>query len=362
MRTELFIRRDGGNRELPLRKAAVKRLLPALALAWASPLSAQILSPAPEVSAQVAQEDRYPAAQVVFPNDVEGIPGLVYHQPPGHRALTLDLYLPAETVEPPAEGFPLVVYIHGGAWMGGDTRHGGAFADFPGVLASLAARGYVVASIEYRLSGEALFPAEIQDVKAAIRWLRSKAAAYGIDPARAVAWGVSAGGHLAALAAVSCNAKALEPVRAAEASDCVQAGISWYGVFDFSTIAAQARKDKAASRDGREAPEWRLLGCSGRKCKKAAIAAASPVTYVDASDPPMLLVAGDSDTTVPYHQTLEMAEKLRAAGVGYELLVLPGIDHSLLGKTLEATRDANLKALEATFRFIDRTTKQAPQR
>jgi len=173
---------------------------------------------------------------------------------------------------------------------------------------------------------------------------------------------VSAGGHLAALAAVTCNAKALEPAQAPDASDCVQAGISWYGVFDLSTIAAQARKDKALSRDAAGAPEWRLLGCLARKCKKERIASASPVTYVDASDPPMLLVTGDADAKVPYHQTLEMAEKLRSKGVAYELMVLPGIDHGLLGKTPEATRDAHLKALEATFRFIDRTTKHAPQR
>ena len=340
----------------------MKPFLTALALASAFPASAQVLSPPPDVAAQRVQEDRYPPPLVVFPNDVEGIPGLVYSEPRGYRPLTLDLYLPAETVEPPADGFPLVVFVHGGAWLGGDTRRTAAFVDFPGVLASLAARGYVVASIAYRLSGEAVFPAQIQDVKAAIRWLRSKASTYGIDPRRAVAWGVSAGGHLAALAAVACNAKALEPAQGSDLSDCVQAAISWYGVFDLTTIAAQARKEKALSRDAPGAPEWRLLGCFARKCTKGRIASASPVTYVDASDPPMLLVTGDADATVPYHQTLEMAEKLRSAGVPYELMVLPGIDHSLLGKTPEATRDAHLKALEATFRFIDRTTKPAPQR
>src|SRR5256885_1317013 len=132
-------------------------------------------------------------------------PGVVYWEPAGYRPLTLDLYLPGETVEPPPDGFPLVVFVHGGGWMGGDARRSGAFADFPGVLASLAARGYVVASVEYRLSGEATFPAAIQDVKAAIRRLRSDAAKYGIDPALAMTWGVSAGGPLPALPAGSCN-------------------------------------------------------------------------------------------------------------------------------------------------------------
>lgn len=262
------------------------------------------------------------------------------------------------------------MYIHGGGWMGGDSHRSGAFVDFPEVLASLSARGYVVASIEYRLSGEAIFPAPAQDVKAAIRWLRSRASEYGIDPARAIAWGASAGGHLAGLAAVSCNAQALEPeqtiksaapdtradtIGSSKISDCVQGGVTWYGVFDIATIAAQARQDKAMSRDVPDAPEWRMLGCSARQCKEGQIAAASPVTYIDAKDPPMLLIVGTEDTTVPYHQTLEMAERLKAAGVPHELMVIPSVDHVFIGETAEQTREANLKALDATFRFIDET-------
>jgi acetyl esterase/lipase len=200
-------------------------------------------------------------------------------------------------------------------------------------------------------------------VKAAIRRLRADASKYGIDPARAVAWGVSAGGHLAALAAVSCNAAALEPAMpgAAKASDCLQGAVAWYGVFDLATIAAQARRDKGLSRDVRDAPEWRLLGCFASKCKKGRIAAASPVTYVDGNDPPMLLIVGDADRTVPYHQTLEMADKLTAAGVSHDLMVLSGVGHSFIGNTPEQTRDANLKALDATFRFIDQTLGRAPR-
>jgi hypothetical protein len=110
----------------------------------------------------------------------------------------------------PPVGFPLVLCIHGGGWMGGDSHRNGPFVDFPGVLASLSARGYVVASIEYRLSSEAQFHAQAQDVKAAIGFFRLNALKYGIDPARAAAWGLSAGGHLAGLDPVSC--KALEPM------------------------------------------------------------------------------------------------------------------------------------------------------
>ena len=336
-------------------------------------LAAQIPSPAPEVAAQVVFEDHYPPRQVKFPNGVKGLPGLMYWQPIGYRPLTLDVYLPPAGLSRPAAGFPLIVHIHGGAWMMGDSHFGGPFVDFPGVLASLAARGYVVASIDYRLSGEAAFPAAAQDVKAAIRWLRSRASDYEIDPARAMTWGESAGAHLAGLAAVSCHAQHLEPTQtltfafanippyvlpSSEISDCVQGGVAWFGVFDFATIAAQAREGKGPiSRDVADAPEWKMLGCFAKECKQEQIAAASPVTYVDPKNPPLLLIVGAEDKIVPYHQTLEMAEKLKAAGVPHELIVIPGVDHGFMGKTLQQTREANLKALDATFRFIDKTMK-----
>src|SRR6266850_1852391 len=336
-------------------------------------LADQFPSPAPEVAAQVVFEDHYPPRQVKFPNGVKGLPGLMYWQPIGYRPLTLDVYLPPAGQSRPAAGFPLIVHIHGGAWMMGDSHFGGPFVDFPGVLASLAARGYVVASIDYRLSGEAAFPAAAQDVKAAIRWLRSRASDYEMDPARAMTWGESAGGHLAGLAAVSCNAQHLEPAQtftfafantppyvlpSSEISDCVQGGVTWFGVFDFATIAAQAREGKGSiSRDVADAPEWKMLGCFAKECKQGQITAASPVTYVDPKNPPLLLIVGAEDKIVPYHQTLEMAEKLKAAGVPHELMVIPGVDHGFMGKTLQQTREANLKALDATFRFFDKTMK-----
>jgi len=103
----------------------------------------------------------------------------------------------------------------------------------------IASRGYVVTSINYRLGGEAPFPAAIQDVKAAIRWLRAHSGEYGIDKDKFLVWGASAGGHLAALAGTSCGAKELEPVdlpdELATESDCVEATIGWYGIYDLYT-------------------------------------------------------------------------------------------------------------------------------
>ena len=349
----------------------IRAPLIAIALSIAAPVAAQLPPPVPEIAANASKGDPYPAYSVTFPAGVKGIPDVVYTTLSGYGPLTLDLYLPPDSVSRPAAGFPLVIYIHGGAWLAGNSRRAVPFVDFPGVLASLSARGYVVASVNYRLSGAAKFPAQIQDVKSAILWINVNAKKYGIDPARSVTWGVSAGGYLALLAAITCGKTAFEPqqpnasvvpdagsdlVGASRAAACVQGAVSWYGVFDMSTIAAQAAQDKAMSREDRSAPEWQLIGCFGnRECTREQLAAASPVTYVAPGDPPTLLIVGSADTLVPYQQTLEMADRLKAAGTERQLIVLPGLNHSLIGKTLEQTRDANLKALAATFEFIDRT-------
>jgi acetyl esterase/lipase len=332
----------------------------AIALAVSRPALAADVSAVPPEMGRSVRGDGYPAQDVTFPNGVRGKPSLVYGEPLGYRALTLDLYLPPKTLPRPAKGFPLILYIHGGAFLVGDVRRNDPFADFPAVLASLSARGYVVASVAYRLSGEAVFPAAIQDVKASIQWLRSHASDYDIDPSRVMTWGASAGGNLASLAAVSCHAPLLEPSSTdRNVSDCVQGSIAWYGVFDIATLAAQSRQEDGSWRNVPDAPEYRMLGCYAEECKKGQIAAASAVSYVTAKSPPMLLIVGTEDKTVPYHQTLEMAERLKANGVPYELIVIPDVDHGFIGKTAGRTREANLRALEATFRFIDKIMDSA---
>lgn len=302
----------------------IRGILASMVLSLSAIAAAQLPTPDPEIDADRARAnaDHYPAVQVNFQNGVTGMPGLTYWEPMGYRRLTLDLYLPPRSVQRPSEGFPLVIFIHGGGWMGGNPSSSVRSLDFRGALASLSARGYVVASIEYRLSSEARFPAQAQDVKAAIRWLRINASKYAIDPTRAVTWGASAGAHLSGLAPVSCHAQALapkqaklsfvpntkpDPIVSSNVSDCVRGGVTWFGVFDMATIAEQARQDKAISRDVPDVPEWQLLGCFGnQKCSSGQIAEASPVTYVNRDSPPMLLIVGTEDTVVPYHQTLEM--------------------------------------------------------
>jgi acetyl esterase/lipase len=321
--------------------------------------------PRPNIAASVVHDDVFPKVAAAYANGVEVLPEVRYWTPNGFRPLTMDIYLPPKTIAKPATGFPMIMYIHGGGWIVGDSHLSGPIIDFPGLLADMAARGYVVTSVNYRLSGEARWPAQAQDIKAAIKFLRIRAADYGIDPARFVTWGASAGGHLSAIAGVSCGVSALQPgaagnstskpdeIVAARVSDCVQAAVSWYGIFDLSSEAAQARANGVTSHDRPTATEWLLLGCFKDGCTPEQIRSASPTTYVNRDTPPMLLLVGDQDRTVPHEQTMEMDTALTTAGVNHETHVYPGVDHGLLGTTAEATRQANQDAIERTIRFIE---------
>ncbi|MDB5689831.1 MAG: dienelactone hydrolase [Sphingomonas bacterium] len=296
------------------------------------------------VAATPVLEDRFPSVPVAFPQGVKAWRDIVYQAVPGFRPQIIDVYVPA------APGpHPLILYIHGGGWMGGHTRHSGALADFPKVLAALAAEGFTVASLEYRLSGEARFPAQLQDSNAALRFLRAHARDYKIDSTKVGVWGGSAGGHLAALTALAPRDTMLDPASAGDGG--VQAAVTWYGVYDFAGMSATP--------DG-NAAGVRLLGCEGA-CSPDRIAAVSPVTYIDAKDPPFLLIHGDDDRTVPVSQSHIGEAALRKARVPVEAIYIPGVDHSFIGKTPDATRAATLKAIDATFDFFHKTLG-VPQR
>jgi acetyl esterase/lipase len=297
--------------------------------------------------------DHYPDRVTHFPQGVTGLADVVYSVVPSYRPMILDLYLPPKASAPK----PLVVYIHGGGWIGGHTRHNSALADYPKVLASLAAEGFVVASIEYRLSGEARFPAQLQDVRAALRFLKDNAPKYGIDPSRVGLWGGSAGGHLTGLTAVTCGDHSLEaplekgkPAPAA-GSECVQAAVTWYGVLDMAPTAARPGGDGAIGK---------LLGCTGA-CDLATITPANPISNIGPKTPTFLLIHGEDDHTVPVAQSHHFEAALKAAGVPVQAIYIPGVDHSFIGKTPAETRAAVLKATNATFDFfhqqLDRTNK-----
>jgi acetyl esterase/lipase len=304
----------------------------------------------PAIGTKAVLEDRYPERRVVFPGGVAGLPDLVYSTVAGFRPLTLDLYLPPKPV---GGGAPVIIYVHGGGWMSGHTRHSGAFENWPGVLASLAGRGYVVASLNYRLSSEAPSPAAEQDVKSAARWLRGNAARFGIDKRHFGIWGGSAGGQLAALAGTSCGVSALEPPPVADAkapleSDCVQAVVTWYGIFDFTPLTKSGSVPP---------PVARYLGCDKSACSDQQVALASAIRHIDRNDPPFLLIHGALDKTVAPSQSENFHAALQASAVKSQLLVLPNVDHSFVGNTAELTRAASLRALHATIDFFDATLR-----
>ena len=303
--------------------------------------------------------DLFPSHEAAFANGVQARGDVVYAVLQGYRPLTLDLYTPSDSMRAPSTGFPLIVFVHGGAWMGGHARHAGAIDGFPQYLARLAARGYVVASVNYRLSGEAQFPAALLDLKLAVRWLRGQGDEFRLDGSNVVLWGASAGGQLAALAGLACDAEQFDltatlnqarvPALANEA-DCVQGVALWYAPSDFMISRASAVVSAPDS------PDARYLGCALVTCDRTRLEAASPAYFIDANDPPVLIVHGSADLVVPFAHAAELGRRLRAAGVRTELVAIEGVGHSFIGATPEQTRELTLLALAATEAFIAEVT------
>ncbi|WP_157093771.1 alpha/beta hydrolase [Sphingomonas mali] len=338
----------------------MRRWLLALALTASAGVAAADAAKVPAISAKSVRDDTFPTVEAPYPGGIVARGHVEYANYVGYRPLQLDLYL--HTDHATARPRPLVIWVHGGGWSRGDARQSGAFADWPGVLAMLAARGYVVASVDYRLSGEAKFPAPVQDVKAAIRFLRSRAGDYGIDPARVYLWGGSAGGHLAGLATVTCGVAAFDPpastgrlpgsqaktAKPLPQSDCVQGAALWYGAFDFPLGGGTALNAKTLTG---------LLGCDPAACRDTA-AAASPISYVKRETPPLLLIHGTADEEVAFGQSEAMAGKMKAAGASVEFVPVAGANHGFVDATPEATKRDSLMALDRTFAFFDRLSKR----
>ncbi|HEX4794381.1 MAG TPA: alpha/beta hydrolase, partial [Humisphaera sp.] len=201
--------------------------------------------------------------------------------PNGDPAQTLDLYLPANSSDKP---LPLIVWIHGGGWSAGSK------ADCP--AKGMVGRGYIAASIEYRFSQKAIFPAQIQDCQAAIRWLRANSKKYNIDPNHIGVWGASAGGHLVALLGTAGGKKAFPPIGGNEdQSDRVQAVCDFFGPTDFNAVIVQAAADKDVKNIfnfNHGDPYSQLIG-GGLGEDKAKGDAVSPIHYVSKDNPPILI-------------------------------------------------------------------------
>lgn len=235
---------------------------------------------------------------------------LVYARIDG-KSLALDLYLPTGVQAP-----PLLVWVHGGAWTTGSK------ASVPPVF---LANGFAVASVDFRQSTEARFPAQVHDIKAAIRYLRANAPAYGYRADKIAIAGDSSGGHLAALVGVTNDHRELEGTVGdnPKQSSSIQAIVSYYGASDLRTILAQSTPFGLNMR--RPALE-RLLGALPDQVPELA-ALASPVSHVDAQDPPLMLLHGDQDPQMPINQAHELHGAYEKLGLDVTFVVVHGAGH-----------------------------------
>lgn len=247
------------------------------------------------------------------------LPGVYYALVPGFRPLQMDITVPAGRAP-----VPVVLYLHGGGFRVGHHR------DWPRLVTTLTGNGFATATVQYRLSAEATFPAALHDVKAAVRFLRQHALELGIDAERIGAWGRSAGGYFAAMLATTAGDPELDGAEGlADGSTGIRAGVSWYGPADLATQPRHGPPSWHNTDPGRS-PEALWLGAPVHTVPELA-ALASPLTHVSGTSAPLMLVHGDRDDGVPIDQSERLADAYRAAGATVELIRVPGGDHGLAG-------------------------------
>ena len=251
----------------------------------------------------------------------------------GDRTLEMDIYRPKDSWET----LPAIVCIHGGGWNKGRKIH------FRNVAQALAARGYVTASIDYRLSGEAPFPAHIQDCKAAVRFLRANAKKYGIDPNRIGAIGSSAGGHLAALLATSAGIEELEGNGGhANVSSAIQASVPMCGQTDFLS-----ERNREISRDR---DIWREFLGGSQEEQPETYRLASPLVHLDKTDPPCWIITGQLDD--PSTHADKFRTRLDELGIEAGMTMIKDAPHGFLKKQVWFDR-----AMETADKFFAKTLK-----
>jgi acetyl esterase/lipase len=266
----------------------------------------------------------------------------------GTKTLLMDIFAPIGTFAGPR---PVALFVHGGGWAGGDHNNAG------GIFQPLRQQGFVVATCTYRLSGQAIFPAQIHDVKGAIRYLRANAGLYNIDPTRVAIGGTSAGGHLAALAGTSADEPALEGTTGGnpEWSSRLQAVVDFFGPTDIILMNPDVTDPPGSviDHDSSGSPESRLIGFAqaGEGIgvlranlnnplppfpQKAGLAASvNPITHVSGDDPPFFIAHGDQDTSVPTGQSVRLDNALRDADLRSTFTIAPGYGHGYLGASIE---------------------------
>jgi acetyl esterase/lipase len=252
----------------------------------------------------------------------------------GHYRQKLDLFIPNEGTK-----FPLLLWVHGGAFRLGDkTDH---------VPLEYLDWGYAVASINYRLSQHAIFPAQIEDVKAAVRWLRANAEKYHIDPTRFGAWGPSAGGHLVVMLGLTGMTNTFDVGENLEVSSQVQAVVDHFGPTDFLQMDTQ-RLPEGMIHNVSDSPESELVGGLLQENQER-VAKANPINYVSRDAPPFLIVHGDKDPLVPHQQSILLNNALVAHGVPVSFYTVVGEGHGNF-------QDPNVA--EITRKFFDQNLKK----
>ena len=242
-----------------------------------------------------------------LPQDVKRNMDIEFAKPDG-KPLCLDLFVPEKADGP----LPLVIWVHGGAWSAGNKE----WQPIPAL--PMTARGYAVATIDYRLSGEVKWPAQIYDCKAAVRFLRANAKKYNLDPDRFGAWGSSAGGHLVAMLGTSGDVKELEgDLGNPGVSSRVQAVCDWFGPTDLMVL-------------NNLNPVKGLLGGPAKDNPEKA-RQANPITWVTKDDPPFLIMHGEQDKAVSIEQSQLLNDALKKAGVWVKFVPIPGVGHDFRG-------------------------------
>jgi acetyl esterase/lipase len=283
-------------------------------MSWGTAASVQLEQRPPIRRDEVARETMTAVWEPRIVRDVE-------YARVGNLPLQLDLYVP-----PTKEPHPLVVWIHGGAFLRGDKAR-----IFWTPLPGLTQKGYAVASVNYRLSSQAVFPALVQDVKAAIRWLRANAARYELKADRIVVAGESAGGYLSVMLGTTGGVESLEDLTMGNPreSSRVQGVVDFFGPSDFLQMDAGAPRScqEPMVHNDPQSPESRLLGCKLQDCPDK-VKSANPITYVTRDDPPFLIFHGTSDCLVAPNQSQLLSTALKRVGVRCTLHLLPNLAHA----------------------------------
>ena len=275
---------------------------------------------------QTGNATQSPTTQAAPPDDIEPKRTDIVYAQDGREEHKLDLYMPGQDTDKGTGPFPTVVFVHGGGWAGGDKVDiNNEEIQMSQLRDVLLEHGYAIASVNYRLMPNGVFPEPMQDVAAGVRYLKKNANQYWLDPNRFVMLGDSAGGHLATMVGVSSGDSQLQgDIGVTDADTQVDAIVGYYGLYDLTQRTEDQQNGPCQrAKPGAESSHGRLIGADPDSPQGEPVAAkASPVTYVNANTPPVLMFHGSQDCTTPPAQAERFKAALESAGVPVELTVI----------------------------------------